>query len=272
MQNKIAVVFDFDDTLAPDSTTGLMEALGFDAEGFWGGEFEEMLRSGWDQVPGFMYQLVKISEAQGGKITSTFLQEWGKKLPLFEGVPEFFGELRLFMAQTAPAVELEFYLISSGIGEVIRHTPIAHEFTEIWASDFYYHPQGSIAGPKRVVSFTDKTRYLFQISKGIIGEAQKNYRAVNDRYQEFRIPMEQILFVGDGYTDIPCFSLLKRKGGQGLAVYSPTRQDSWKKARSFVKDERVELIARAEYSPGSALSDNLRGLLQEIAQKIGSSR
>src|SRR3989339_1520575 len=113
MKHKIAVVFDFDDTLAPDSTTGLMEELGFDAEGFWAGEFETMLKNGWDQVPGFMYQLVKISEAQGGKITATYLQNWGARLPLFAGVPEFFGELRQFIAQEAPWVGLEFYLISS---------------------------------------------------------------------------------------------------------------------------------------------------------------
>jgi len=268
MSNIIAVIFDFDDTLAPDSTTGLMEQVGFDAEGFWAGEFEEMLKTGWDQVPGFMHQLVQISEAQGGKITESYLADWGKRLPLFEGVPEFFAGLRRFMAEQAPDVELEFYLISSGIGEVMRNTAIAGEFTEIWASDFHYDQRGAIAGPKRVVSFTDKTRYLFQISKGIIGEKAKNHQLVNDRFDQFRIPMKQMLFIGDGYTDIPCFSLLKRKEGEGLAVYHPERRGSWKKARQFVKDERVQMIARAEYGPDSELTDNIQGLLLEIVEKV----
>lgn len=266
MTAKIALVFDFDDTLAPDSTTGLMEQLGFDAMNFWSGAFEEMLASGWDQVPGFLYKLIELSNERGGLITADYLADWGRRLPLFEGVEGFFDVLRQYAAKEAPGMELEFYLISSGIGQVLEHTPIAHQFTEIFASDFHYDAQGRIAAAKRVVSFTDKTRYLFMISKGIIGEEKKKYYRVNDKFDDFRIPFTQMIFVGDGGTDIPCFSLLKRKGGQRIAVYHGERRSSWKKARGFVRDERVEIMEEANYAPDSALMKSLKNLILDIAE------
>ena len=269
MEPILAVVFDFDDTLAPDSTSGLMRLVGFEPKAFWSGEFEAMLAEGWDQVPGFMHKLIELSEQQGGLITADFLADWGRRLPLFEGVTEVFGLLREYMAQAAPGFRLEFYLISSGIGQILRHTAIAPEFTEIWASDFSYNAAQAIAFPKRVVSFTDKTRYLFQISKGIIGAKAKDSTLVNQRFESFRIPMHQILFVGDGYTDIPCFSLLARKGGEAIAVYQKERPETWKKARGFVKDERVKMFERADYRPDSPLLDSLKGLLVEMAERAG---
>jgi len=267
MKPTLALVFDFDDTLAPDSTSGLMAELGFDAPAFWAGEFDQMLREGWDQVPGFLYKLQQLSEEAGGVITADFLKDWGQRLPLFDGVEDFFDRLRDFIKQEAPEVNLEFYLISSGIGQVLRHTKIAHHFTEIWASDFAYGPNGGISAPKRVVSFTDKTRYLFQISKGIIGEKAKDYYLVNQRFDDFRIPMAQMLFLGDGATDIPCFSLLKRKGGEAIAVYHGQRIDSWKKARHFITEDRVKMIGRADYREGSPLLDTIQGLLIEMIER-----
>jgi len=267
MSRTLAMVFDFDDTLAPDSTSGLMAELGFDAPAFWTGEFDQMLRDGWDQVPGFLYKLQQLSDEKGGVITADFLKSWGQRLPLFDGVEEVFDLLRAFIAQEAPGVNLEFYLVSSGIGQILRHTKIAHHFTEIWASDFAYDKNNAIKAPKRVVSFTDKTRYLFQISKGIIGEKAKDYYLVNERFDEFRIPMSQMLFLGDGATDIPCFSLLSRKGGEAIAVYHGQRRDSWKKARHFIKEDRVKMIERADYRAGSPLLDTIQGLLSEMIER-----
>ncbi|MDT8446040.1 MAG: haloacid dehalogenase-like hydrolase [bacterium] len=268
MNPKIALIFDFDDTLAPDSTTGLMLEMGFDAPSFWEGDFVRMLASGWDQVPGFLHRLIELSEEKGGLLTRDYLADWGRRLPLFEGVAGFFDQLRQFAQEQAPGVDLEFYLISSGIDSVLRHTAIAQEFTEIFASDFHFNEAGRAVAAKRVVSFTDKTRYLFMISKGIIGEETKKYYRVNDRFDSFRIPFTQMIFVGDGGTDIPCFSLLKRKGGQRVAVYHGEHRASWKKARGFVKDERVEIMEQADYSPHSPLMNSLKNLLLEIVEQL----
>ena len=96
---------------------------------------------------------------------------------MHEGVSTLFLRSRAAVRAEHPQVQLEFYLISSGIGDVVRSTPIAHEFTEIWASEFTYGADGGIEFPRRIVSFTDKTRYLFHIQKGIIGRSSATSRS-----------------------------------------------------------------------------------------------
>src|SRR5690606_261261 len=139
-----------------------------------------------------------------------------------------FSRLRQAVREVQPQVQIEFYLISSGIGDVVRATPIAHEFTEIWASEFVYGERDEIVFPRRIVSFTDKTRYLFHIQKGIVGPDYRgkpfevNRKVTEDR---LRIPFDQMIFVGDGYTDIPCFSLIRRAGGFAFGVWDPRHRD-----------------------------------------------
>jgi hypothetical protein len=116
-------------------------------------------------------------------------------------VPTLFERLRAVVRDVHPQTQLEFYLISSGIGDVVRYTPIAHEFSQIWASEFVYGDDGGIAFARRIVSFTDKTRYLFHIQKGIIGPSYEgkpfevNRKIPEDR---LRVPFDQMVFVGDG--------------------------------------------------------------------------
>jgi hypothetical protein len=170
MSDVIALIFDFDDTLAPDSTSGFLESIGVDTQQFWTQRVDPLLAQDWDPVPAYLHEMISLSRAaEHGLITQDKLQQWGKSLPLHAGVQSLFGRLREQVRLAHPQVQLEFYLISSGIGDVVRHTAIAHEFTAIWASEFVYDSQGGISFPKRIVSFTDKTRYLFQIQKGIVG-------------------------------------------------------------------------------------------------------
>src|SRR5690606_4993521 len=226
MSDVIALIFDFDDTLAPDSTSGFLADIGVDEEQFWSQDVDPLLsQQDWDPVPAYLYQMIELSKSgKHGLITKERLAEWGQRLPLHDGVPTLFERLRQHVRRSHPQVQLEFYLISSGIGDVVRHTPIAHEFTDIWASEFIYDDRGGIHFPRRIVSFTDKTRYLFHIQKGIIGPASRNKPfEVNRKVQEdkLRVPFEQMVFVGDGYTDIPCFSLIRRSGGVAFGVWDP---------------------------------------------------
>ena len=213
MSDVIALIFDFDDTLAPDSTSGFLESIGVDTQQFWSGRVDPLLAQDWDPVPAYLHEMIALSQrGDHGLITQERLQEWGRKLPLHTGVTTLFSRLREQVRRAHPQVQLEFYLISSGIGDVVRHTPIASEFNAIWASEFIYNEQGGIAFPRRIVSFTDKTRYLFHIQKGIVGPAfvgkpfEVNRKVAEDR---LRVPFDQMVFVGDGYTDIPCFSLIR---------------------------------------------------------------
>ncbi|HEY0297397.1 MAG TPA: HAD family hydrolase [Bordetella sp.] len=274
MSDVIALIFDFDDTLAPDSTTGFLESIGVDAAAFWKDSVDPLLSNeDWDPVPAYFYRMIALSRegGHGGPVTRERLQQWGANLPLHDGVATLFSRLRAAVRAAHPKIQLEFYLISSGIGDVVRHTPIAHEFTEIWASEFAYGKDGGIDFPRRLVSFTDKTRYIFHIQKGIIGAEfrgkpfEVNRKVPADR---LRVPLDQMVFVGDGYTDIPCFSLIRGKGGYAFGVWDPKHKDKRSRAWGFIEEGRVSNLNQARYGEDAELYQWLEEAVTSLAARI----
>ena len=256
MQNIVAIVFDFDDTLAPDSTSGFLESLDIDVESFWNNKVDKLRSTGWDPVPAYLYSIIKESQSRPEKerITKDKLVNWGERVQLFNNATNIFEELREHTKEINPEVTLEFYLISSGIGDILRNTRIAKNFKAIWASEFHFNEAGEIEFPKNIISFTDKTRYLFHITKGLIKPEHSNMPFEVNRFvprNELRIPFHQMIFVGDGYTDIPCFSLVAKNGGRAIGVYDPNNRDNWGRAWGFVEEKRVMNLAPADYGPQS---------------------
>ncbi|MDQ6967550.1 MAG: HAD family hydrolase [Mariprofundaceae bacterium] len=275
MQERIAVIFDFDDTLGPDSTTGFLEHAGLkDLDGFWK-HVGNMMAEDWDPVPAYLTHMIDAARQKHIRpLTQKSLAKWGGELPLFDGVEDIFPHLRQVVKEANPQVTLEFYLISSGIGDVLRHTHIAHEFTDIWASEFHYNEDGNAVTPRKIISFTDKTRYIFQVQKGIVGkESRGEPFAVNKRVpaDQVRIPLDQMVFVGDGYTDIPCFSLIKQNGGIPIAVYDQRHTEKWGSAFQFVADGRVSNLHSANYRQGSDLTNFLSMAVRSLAERIALS-
>ena len=271
MPAKIAVIFDFDDTLAPDSTSAYLHSLGLDLHQFWQKRVADLIEDNWDPIPAYLFQMIEESR-QGhiGPITRQSLQDWGGQVRFYPQVPTIFERLTLQAKELNPDVQLHFYLISSGIGDILRHTPIAHHFTDIWACDFHYDQADHIQFPKKVVSFTDKTRYIFQIAKGIVGTPYRNQPfAVNRKVgpQGLRIPFDQMIFVGDGYTDVPCFSLVRKAGGIAIGVYDIDDREKWGRAWGFIEDQRVSNLVPADYSPRSALSNCLAMALESLCNR-----
>lgn len=272
MSDVIAIVFDFDDTLAPDSTSGFLEHIGVDTADFWANHVDPLLSDGWDPVPAYLYAMIELSRSQKhGLITQPLLANWGQSLPLHAGVTSLFARLRNQVREIQPQVQLEFYLISSGIGDVVRHTTIASEFTQIWASEFIFDASGGIEFPRRVVSFTDKTRYLFHVQKGIIGSAfesqpfEVNRKVPEDR---LRVPFDQMIFVGDGYTDVPCFSLVRQAGGIAFGVWDPKHRDKRSRAWGFIEDGRVNNLNQARYDENAELYQWLEEAVTSLAKRI----
>jgi len=272
MSDVIALVFDFDDTLAPDSTSGFLEHIGVDTAHFWSEHVDPLLATGWDPVPAYLHAMIELSRTgQYGKIDQALLSNWGRTLPLHSGVETLFSRLRSEVRSVQPQVQLEFYLISSGIGDVVRHTRVADEFTQIWASEFVYDDTGGIAFPKKIVSFTDKTRYLFHVQKGIIGPAfesqpfEVNRKVSEDR---LRVPFDQMVFVGDGYTDIPCFSLVRQAGGIAFGVWDPKHRDKRSRAWGFIEDGRVNNLNQARYDEDAELYQWLEEAVISLAKRI----
>lgn len=276
MQETIAVVFDFDDTLAPDSTSGYLSQAGIsDLQTFWKKEVASLTELDWDPVPAYLYKMIEASKSgRIPKVTRDSLQEWGRKLPLHDEVSGLFPRLRKVAKDANPKATIEFYLISSGIGDILRETSIASEFTDIWASEFNYGSDGGIDFPKKIVSFTDKTRYLFHIQKGLIGQQSRGKPFdVNKKLkpEQIRVPIKHMIFVGDGYTDIPCFSLVKKDGGVSIAVFDKTHGEKWGGAYQFVHDGRVSNLLSANYSDQSDLSIFLGMAVKKLATDIAVS-
>lgn len=267
MKSTIAILFDFDDTLAPDSTTAFLQAIGVDVHHFWKEEVQQLIDQGWDPIPAYLYCMLKVSK--GHPIKRERMKEWAKSITFYPGVLDIFERLRRYVATINPLINLEFYIISSGIALILQESAIAHHFQDIWGSDFHFTADGVIAFPKRIVSFTDKTRYIFQVAKGLFGE---RYRSrpfdVNSKVDHLRVPINQMIFVGDGYTDIPCFSLIRKGGGIAIGVYDTNNRDKWGRAWGFIEQQRVSNLVPADYSEHSALSNSLIMAVESIARRI----
>ncbi|MCH7782442.1 haloacid dehalogenase-like hydrolase [candidate division KSB1 bacterium] len=281
MKDTIALIFDFDDTLAPDSTSGFLDEMGIDVERFWREKVDALVNQGWDPVPAYLYQMVKSSNENqpDRKFTRQAFREWGKKVTFYPGATQIFQKLRKHADEIASdkkvQIEIEYYIISTGIGDIVGNTRIKGNFTQIWASNFHYSDSGEIVFPKNIVSFTDKTRFLFQISKGIIGrEYTGKPFEVNKKLQpdDYRIPFNRMIFVGDGFTDVPCFSLIQKNQGIAIGVYDRNKREKWRQAWGFVEDGRVANLAVADYSKGSGLHDSLMMAVEIMCDKIALSR
>jgi phosphoglycolate phosphatase-like HAD superfamily hydrolase len=271
MTNRIGIIFDFDETLAPDSTSSFLESLDVDVKDFWLNQVNPLyLKHGWDPIPAYLYKMIEVSQScPQKKITKKKLADFGKKLKFFNGVQTIFGQLEKTAKKVNPAVQVDFFLISSGIRQILMNSKIAKYFKDIWACDFHYNSNGEIVFPKNIVSFTDKTRYLFQISKGIFGpESRLNPFEVNKKVGQLYIPFNQMIIVGDGYTDIPLFSLIKKNDGTAIAVYNPTDKRKWTRAWGFVEDKRVTNLVPADYGKKHALNHILIMAVQTMASKL----
>jgi phosphoserine phosphatase len=273
MPPVIGIVFDFDDTLAPDSTSGFLASIGVDVDHFWTSRVHDRLEQGWDPIPAYLHEMIVESRSRddGARVTRDELRAFGSTIEFFPGVREIFDTLRETAREVDGSIDVEFYVISSGIGEILRATTIADRFTDIWASEFHYNEADEIDAMRSVVSFTEKTRFLFQISKGLVGERwRRQVAAVNRRveFADFRIPFRRMIVVGDGQTDVPCFSLIKRYEGVPIAVCDLTQPSRWDKARLLMLDRRVETVYAADFRPDGGLHKHLRRAIGEIAQRI----
>jgi hypothetical protein len=274
MADIIGVVFDFDDTLAPDTTSAFLEYWSADAEKFWGERVNPLLQAGWDPIPAYLYMMIRLSEERppGERITRDSLRSFGRTVKFHPGATAIFDKLRGAAAEVHPGAVLEFYVISSGILDIVSHARISGRFRRIWACDFHCRPgSGEIEFPRNVISFTDKTRFLFRISKGFDGkEYDSRQFEVNRRVprESLRIPFNRMIYVGDGYTDVPCFALIRKGGGIPLGVFDPGRKEKWRRAWGFVEEDRVSNLVPADYSKGGALESSLIMAVDRIARDM----
>lgn len=272
----IALVFDFDDTLVPDTTSMLLEEKGMDVHRFWTHDVANLVREGYEPAVAWLQLLLENigPDRPLGEITNADLAAFGARLDrlFYQGLPQMFDDLRDIAGEFRD-LQVEFYIISGGLRDVLLGSKIVERhFSGIYASQLGEDEAGRLSRLKRVVTFTEKTRYLFEINKGLDPREteQSPYLVNRDVAQrDRRIPFKNIFYIGDGLTDIPCFSLVRAQGGTAFGVFDPTREESAKKAFiEMLKPARVITMNSPRYGPEDDLGALLRAGVTARATQI----
>ena len=272
--NRLAIVFDFDETLIPDDSFNLLLAsLGLDPDKFKKERVQPLIDQGWEKYLARAYCLIKESKQRedGQKITQEWLAKLGRKLKLINGVSEMFPRLRDYVAKINPEVEIEFYLISGGFVEIARHTSIAPNFKKMWGCEFYFGLNGEIEFIKQQMTHTEKTRYLFYISQGIEHDNEPDliYNYNHFSTKKLHIPLTQTIYVGDGTSDIPCFSVINQYHGIAIGIYKEgNNAQNWEHRTEIEVSQRVANLAPADYSENSELMRSLLLSIDSICKQI----
>ena len=256
----VALMYDFDRTLSPKDMQeyAFIPGLGMEPAEFWAECTRTAERYRMDPILSYMYNMLEKSEGRQ-LVTRSTLHALGAGVKLFDGVATWFSRVNEYAAGLGLAPE--HYIISSGLKEIIEGTPIAHEFKEIYAASFCYNEKGVPFWPAVAVNYTSKTQFLYRINKGILDTTED--RGVNEYMPEDRrrVPFRNMIYFGDGMTDIPSMKLTKVNGGHSVAVYS----DDPSQANRMLLDGRADYVLKADYRKGGELEKTVFEVIDQIA-------
>ncbi|MGB3292903.1 MAG: hypothetical protein WBB01_07955 [Phormidesmis sp.] len=270
--SRIAVVFDFDETLTPkDSFAALLEDCGLDVDEFKD-RVQALVEQGWEKYLARAYCLVETSKQRERKITQSKLAEVGQNIDLYQETDQLFSRLQQKIHQIDEDIELEFYLISGGFVDIPRNTPIAKDFRRMWGCEFHYGESGEIDFIKKQMTHTEKTRYLYYISQGI--QAAENEKDLIYNYQgsnteDLYVPLDQVIYVGDGASDVPCFDVMGQYGGMSIGIYGKGHSaKDWEHLESINQAQKLSNLVPAGYEEESELLRSLYLCVECIAKRI----
>ncbi len=271
----LAIAYDFDGTLAPGNMQerDFIPQIGMTKSAFWSEVNKECKEHGADNILVYMWLMLRHAEAARVKVRRSDFQNYGKILPFFDGVlPTKVGDKtlkgwfdRIDAYGNESAIKVQHYVVSSGIREMVEGTPIAKKFQAVYASGFCYDHHGVASWPALALNYTSKTQYLFRINKGSLDvfdhENINKFIPEKDR----AVPFPNMIYIGDGETDIPCFRLVKDRGGAAVAVYKPHQKGAQDKCKKMVEDGRINYFAPADYKDGSRLDKIVKAVIDKIA-------
>ena len=257
----IAFLYDFDKTLCTTDMEdyAFIPSLGYTPAEFWGKANAFGWENRMDGLLAYMYTMIQECAAQNIKLDRAFLNHCGESIQLFPGVREWFARINAFGESLG--VQVEHYVISSGLREIIEGSGIAQEFREIYACEFYYNENGDACWPKLDVNFTNKTQFVYRINKGILDVSRD--RELNDSMPDDskRVPFTNMIYMGDGLSDVPCMKMMRAYGGQAIAVYQASNRQGVEKR---LADGRVDFIFPADYREGMELDRTVRDILRKM--------
>ena len=264
MESKtiVALLYDFDKTLCTQDMQNyaFIPSLGMAPEDFW----REANAFGWqehmDGVLAYMYTMIRKCAQLGVPLTRESLNRCGRSVTFFPGVDGWFQRVNRHGERLG--VQVEHYVISSGLREIIDGTAIAGAFTKIYASEFYYGGAGAPVWPRLAVNFTAKTQFVYRINKGVLEVCDD--KPLNDSMpdEDKRVPFSNMVYFGDGLSDVPCMKMMRSYGGQAIAVYQAANRPG---VERLLRQGRVDFIYPADYREGTALERTVQDIIRKIA-------
>ena len=262
---KMAICYDFDRTLSPDDmqTFTLIPSFGVNKDEFWHESDVLAEENLMDNNLAWMYELIKYSKFKGKSLRREYFKEIGADVQLYPGVESWFDNVNSYALERG--IEVEHYIISSGLKEIIEGSRIAPYITRVYASSYLYSADGIAEWPAQAVNYTTKTQFIFRIAKGYLEEYDPR---VNDSmpHSDRNVDYENIVYIGDSATDIPCMTLVKQKGGYSIGVYDPVSNNK-KKVYQLFGDGRLNFYAPADYSESSPIFNYMKNVIDEIAAR-----
>ena len=258
----VAFLYDFDKTLC---TTDMQDyafipSLGMTPREFWSKANGFGHANRMDGILAYMYTMIREAEKRNRPFTREDLVEKGRSIVLFPGVEDWFRRINAF--GEAQGVQVEHYIISSGLREIIEGSSISGEFKEIYASEFYYDETGRPVWPKLAVNFTAKTQFVYRINKGVLDVSDD--KTLNDSMPDDskRVPFTNMVYMGDGLSDVPCMKMMRAYGGQAIAVYQESNRMG---VEDLLAKGRVDFIFPADYSEDTALDLTVKNIIRKMS-------
>ena len=292
--NIIACIWDFDKTIIPGfMQETLFKAFNLDCKKFWDEvnalpkRYAQQKICVTEDLLYLNHMLTYVKEGLLPGLNNKKLRELGRELPIHEGLPEFFKILKDQVEQNEifqkHNIKLEHYIISCGLTEMIRGSKIAPYVDGIFGCEFIEEPMlpgfllqesmpltnetKEIAQIGRVIDNTSKTRYLFEINKGVNKNPKVSVNA-SIAQEDRRIPIENMIYIADGPSDIPMFAVIKERGGKTFAVHAPESLQDFKQNDMLLQNGRVDCYGPADYRPGTQTYRWLMMHVKEIAERL----
>ena len=246
----IALIYDFDKTLTSKDQQdySFISSLGIKSERFWGKSDRISRENNMDRILAYMYLMIKQARKKDVPITREAFNHLGADVVLLPGVKTWFNRINEFGKQHG--VTIEHYIISSGLKEIMEGTSIAKYFKEIYGCEFHYNTNGNADWPTQVINYTTKTQYLFRINKGSLDVNDHTTINTYVPHSERKVHFRNMIYIGDGLTDVPCMTLVKERGGESIALYHGQHKD---RVAKLLLENRVGYICNANYTKDSEL-------------------
>lgn len=257
----IAIMYDFDKTLSTRDMQdfALIPSLGMESGDFWQAANDFGREQKMDGILAYMYTSIREARRHQKPLRRENLLAHGKSVEFFDGVLTWFDRINAY--GQAHGAEIEHYIISSGMKEIIEGTPIADKFKEIFACEYYYDENGDAVWPKTAVNYTNKTQFVYRINKGVLdvsNDVDLNRSMPDDSK---RVPFTNMIYIGDGLSDVPCMKMMQAYGGTSIAVYPQGQRN---KVEELLINDRVNFIFPADYSEESELSKAMQSIIDKI--------